>query len=98
MSTTSLSEITFSEGLKSIGGYATFWYCADKNFTIPASVERLGTPFGEVEEITFLGNPPAGLGENPFSGEILPTIYYDPATTGWDITPLREIYSLIPLS
>ncbi len=66
-----------------------------------------------LDEVIFLGDAPDTIGKfsfgNPNVPDIgadippedlnnhVPTIYYDPATSGWDTTPLRDIYTLVPI-
>ncbi len=92
-----LKEIIFEDGIKSIGGYACFWSNNLKTVTIPASVEKIGEySFVEpLETATFLGDAPKELGKYVFDENTI--IYYDPATSGWDTTPLKDTNTLKPI-
>jgi len=105
--TTSLSEIVFEEGLKQIGNI-TGGFCYNANIQsvkIPASVEQFSeSAFMDcknLKEIYFDGSAPQ-IGNNTFFDFVTPTqdvtIYYNPSMSGWDTTPLKDIYTLIPLS
>ncbi len=92
-----LKEIKFEDGIKVIGGYATFWCENLKNVTIPASVENIKEyTFDQyLESATFLGDAPKEVGKAAFGDNA--TIYYDPATSGWDTTKLKEEYNVLPI-
>ena len=72
--------------------------------TIPASVEVLSEgAFMEchnLKEVYFQGPAPL-IGTGKFNDFVTPEqdvkIYYDPSMPGWDDTPLREIYTLVPI-
>ncbi len=94
---TMLKEVTFEEGIKNIGGYATFWSFLLKEVTIPASVERIGdySFIDRLESATFLGDAPKKIEEKAFDEKTV--IYYDPAKSGWDTTPLKNTNTLKPI-
>jgi hypothetical protein len=54
-----------------------------------------------LKEIYFAGAAPQ-IGTGKFLDFVTPEqdvkIYYNPSMPGWDTTPLRDIYTLIPLS
>ena len=96
-----LSEIIFEEGCTSVGFYSLFGGCtALKSITIPASVKTLpqGAFWGatNLTEVRFLGDAPMKIEKEPFLLNEDLKIYYDPSTSGWDTTSLRENYTLIP--
>lgn len=106
---TALHTITIEDGLEVLGGeYGSFIQTtALKSLVIPASVKKIAMcAFHEsisLESVTFLGDAPeVSLGVFGVSGEESQTvsqnltIYYDPATAGWDNTPLRQ-YRLVPV-
>ncbi len=95
-----LEEIIFEEGIEVI--YATFAGCNSlQQVTIPSSVKVLGSyVFNHsinLSTVTFLGDTPEvqeyALPEN---SDLV--IYYDPSTSGWDTTPLRDIYTLAEIT
>ena len=98
----SVKEIVFEEGLKKIGSYGAFAGCQVEVLRIPASVESIAdiafTSFPKLKEVHFAGAAPE-VGFNVFATpEQGVKIYYDPSTSGWDTTPLRDVYTLIPKS
>jgi hypothetical protein len=98
---TSVTEIVFEDGLKAIGSYGAFAGCQVETLRIPASVESIAdiafTAFPRLKEVYFEGNAPT-VGGNPFATpEQDVKVYYDPKTTGWDTTPLRDENIVIPL-
>ncbi len=102
---TSLEEIVFEDGIKKIGAEALLSAGALRTVTIPASVEVLSSgAFMEcrnLKEVYFEGAAPL-IGTGKFNEFVSPVqdvkIYYDPSMPGWDGTPLRDIYTLIPIS
>lgn len=102
---TSLEEIVFEDGIKKIGAEALLSAGALRTVTIPASVEVLSEgAFMEcrnLKEVYFEGQAPL-IGTGKFNDFVSPVqdvkIYYDPSMPGWDDTPLRGIYTLIPMS
>lgn len=99
---TSLISVTFEDGLKKIGGFSFVGATALETLTIPASVDEIGYgAFGEcplLKSVTFLGDAPTTIAEIAF-GEPNKnlTIYYNPNTSGWDTTPLRDWYTVVEL-
>ena len=102
----SLTSVIFEEGTTVI--YDIFHECPNIEYlVIPASVETIyNSPFycntsnpSRLTGIRFLGNAPEILGTDaePF-GPANPniTIYYPANATGWDTTPLGELYTLTP--
>ncbi|MBQ7107327.1 MAG: leucine-rich repeat domain-containing protein [Clostridia bacterium] len=94
----SLSSITFEEGIETIGSYACFW-CGDKlkSITIPKSVKEIGEySFNDkLEKVYFKGDAPEKLGnKKPFGDNAI--LYYKKNKSGWDTTPLKDEYTLIP--
>lgn len=88
----SISELTFEDGIKTIGASAAFW-CGDnlKSVTIPASVEEIGdAPFDDElgKGRSFLGDAPKKIGKQPFGENTV--IYYKKGTNGWEDTPLKD--------
>lgn len=104
---TALAEIIFEEGLKQIGPISGgFCYGAQiQSVRIPASIEQISESAfmdcANLKEIYFDGSAPQ-IGTNTFYNFVTPeqdvTIYYNPSMPGWNTTPLKEIYTLIPLS
>jgi hypothetical protein len=104
---TALTEIIFEEGLKQIGpDSGVFCYGAQiQSVRIPASVEVISEAAfmdcNNLKAIHFAGPAPQ-IGSNQFLDFVSPTqdvtIYYNPSMSGWDTTPLKDIYTLIPLS
>ena len=94
----SISELTFEDGIKTIGASAAFW-CGDnlKSVTIPASVEEIGEHSfdEELEKAIFLGDAPKKIGTQPFGENTV--IYYKKGTNGWEDTPLKDICTLVEL-
>ena len=104
-----LTKITIEDGLVSLGSkYGSGMFCNApllEELVIPASI-KLIEPYAfdsctGLKSVTFLGDAPE-VKENLFgyvgtvtSSENL-VIYYDPATKGWDDTPLRQ-YMLVPI-
>lgn len=102
---TSLEEIVFEDGIKKIGSEALLSAGALRTVTIPASVEVLSSgtflEFRNLKEVYFEGPAPQMSNEKFYdfvSPEQDVKIYYDPSMPGWDDTPLRDIYTLIPVS
>ena len=92
-----LEEIVFDEGRESIQGYVFFGITSTVNIIIPKSVTSINTPtFSSIGAMNlyFSGDCPQLLGETQFAGTV--TIYYDPQTSGWDTTPLKDVHTLIP--
>ena len=87
----SISELTFEDGIKTIGASAAFW-CGDnlKSVTIPANVEEIGEHSfdDELEKAIFLGDAPKKIGTQPFGENTV--IYYKKGTNGWEDTPLKD--------
>ena len=103
----SVTEIVFENGLKRIGTDEG-GFCSKgqmQTVTIPASVEVISEgAFMEcpnLKEVYFQGPAPQ-IGKGKFHHFVTIVqdvkIYYDPAMPGWDTTPLRDIYTLIPLT
>ena len=103
-----VTEIVFEDGLKQIGGTGTNVISYEgkmQTLRIPASVELISSgafmDCKELKEIYFEGAAPK-IGDEKFNNFVTPEqdlkIYYNPSMPGWDTTPLREIYTLIPLS
>ena len=104
-----VTEIAFEDGLKSIGGVGEsnviFYEGKIQSLKIPASVEHISSSAFmdcmDLKEIYFEGAAPQ-IGSGEFLDFVTPiedvTIYYDPSMPGWDTTPLREIYTLVPIS
>lgn len=94
----SLTKVTFEDGLKTIGGgKGVFKNCKVKSLTIPASVESIGHEafqnISTLESISFEGNAPAI--DHSFPDLAQKAIcYYDPNTSGWDTTALRDYFEL----
>lgn len=102
---TSLEEIVFEDGIKKIGAEALCSAGALRTVTIPASVEVLSSgtfvEFRNLKEVYFEGPAPKMSNERFYdfvSPEQDVKIYYDPSMPGWNDTPLRDIYILIPVS
>ena len=93
-----LEKIEFAEGREEIVGYAFFATSTPVDIVIPASVKRFSSsPFfihGEAD-IIFLGDCPEIVEGTDFYGA--PTIYYDPAASGWDACVWQEHYPMIPI-
>ena len=96
-----LVELTMEEGITSIGISAFAGCKALQKVTIPASVQTIGDlAFSwctALKEVVFLGNAPDNIGNTIFDKKTV-TIYYDPATSGWDTTKMKEKYTLIPIA
>lgn len=96
-----LEEIRFDDGRQIINGYIYFGMSSDVNIIIPSSVNTIEMDvFGNSDDghvnLYFLGDCPQFIYyEDRFPGYV--TIYYDPNTNGWDTTPLKEVYTLIPI-
>ena len=95
---TSLETIIFEEGREEIAGYIFFAIDRSVEIVIPASIKKIScatfsvttkTPRTPIK-ITFLGNCPEIVDNHEYLGD--PTIYYDPATDGWDECIWRDIY------
>ena len=104
---TSVTEIVFEEGLKAIGDrehYGCFSNGLVESVTIPASVSYIAdnafVNFQEMTEIIFTGNAPeisaAALIDHTLGNPEQITVYYDPITEGWDTTPIKDIYRIVP--
>ena len=102
----STTEIIFEEGVTAIGSEAFCYGGQMESVRIPASVEYIASgAFFEcdnLKEIYFDGAAPI-IGSGQLSYDFVTPeqnvkIYYNPSMPGWDTTPLREIYTLIPLS
>lgn len=99
VSTFSLRTIILEEGLKKIPDHAFYRCLSLKMVTIPASVEEIADSAFDREdfgllEVTFLGDAPTTIGERPFGGDPYLDIVYNPDTSGWDTTPLKDLYQL----
>ena len=104
----SVTEIVFEDGLKHIGGIGASnvisYQAKMQTLRIPASVEHISSgAFMDciyLKEIYFEGAAPQ-IGDGKFNDFVTPEqevkLYYNPSMPGWDTTPLREIYTLIPL-
>lgn len=98
-----LTEVTLEEGLTVFRG-DSFW-AADslKTITIPASITEMDanlfrTLESELTEIIFKGNAPTitiDLDDPLYASDVI--IYYDPNTEGWDTTPLKDYFTLVPI-
>ncbi len=98
-----LTSLTFEEGVKSIGGDYCFVNCSSlTEIVFPSSVEYLASGSflncRSLTKITFEGNAPTidSSAELPCDNDDL-TIFYDPSTDGWDTTPLKNHYNLMPI-
>jgi len=85
----SLTNVTISSGVSSIGDVA-FWSCTSlTNVTIPASVTNIGdAAFSEcanLRGVFFQGNAP-NLGSPSVFANSSATVYFLPGTTGWGAT------------
>ena len=94
-----LEEIVFSEDWKTINGYMFFGISSNVSIIIPKGVTSISVClFGNGGDghvnLYFLGDCPQITDGDRFSGDV--TIYYDPNTTGWDTTQLKETHALIP--
>ena len=92
-----VTKVTFEDGLKAIGSIGLFENCQVKELTIPASVESIGYAafknMSTLESISFEGNAPAI--DDSFQDLAQKAIcYYDPNTSGWDTTALRDYFEL----
>ena len=72
-----------------------------KEVTIPASVSKIEiNPFlncNSLKTVKFMGDAPTSAEGWPFgypNKEII--IYYNPETSGWDTTALKDDYTLVP--
>ena len=100
-----VTEIVFEDGLKQIGQSGFGYGGQVETLKIPASVEYIASSafmdYLNLKKVYFDGAAPQ-FGQNKFFDFITPVqdvkIYYNPSMPGWDTTPLREIYTLIPLS
>ena len=104
-----VTEIIFEDGLKHIGNVGSSniisYEGKMQKLRIPASVEHISEgafmDCMNLKEIYFSGAAPQ-IGTGKFLDFVTPEqdvkIYYDPSMPGWDTTPLRNIYTLIPLS
>lgn len=100
--TSSVTKISFENGLKTIGSSTgVFSKCQVTELTIPSSVESICnaafTELSDLENVYFEGNAPAiEDAERVFlNSEKTVTLYYDPATSGWDTTPLRDCFDVM---
>lgn len=104
---TSVTEITFEEGLKAIGDREHYGCFSDglvESVTIPASVAYIAdnafVNFPKMTEIIFTGNAPeisaVALIDHTLGDPEQITVYYDPTTEGWDTTPIKDTYKLVP--
>ena len=94
-----LEEIRFDDGRQIINGYIFFGMSSDVNIIIPSSVNTIEMDvFGNSDDghvnLYFSGDCPQFIYEDRFPGYV--TIYYDPNTSGWDTTPIKDVYTLIP--
>lgn len=96
----SLSSLTFEEGLKEIGGFATFQAAlALESVTIPASVTKINdTAFSacqSLKTVYFKGNAPTSLGSYVFGPPNKAITLYHPATAaGWEESTLGVDYTV----
>ncbi len=94
----SLSEVVFKEGFSIMSeGYAMFWYTNLKSIKFPSSVATIYayTFTNSVDTVTFLGDAPELIGTKIFDDDTV--IYYDPSTSGWDTSVLKDMYELVPI-
>jgi len=100
---TSLTSLTFEEGIEEISGEGNFCSTKLEHITLPASIKKIGNrPFApNLKTVTFLGDAPEITREDPFrfitpeDTEIREVVIkYDKNTKGWDTTPLRDNYTL----
>ena len=106
-----LTTLTFEDGLEQIGYWATFSGAESlERVEIPASVKRIAPlAFNACPSLTtvvFKGDVPTTteqssleriFGYPSLNAPKNLTIYYDPATEGWDTVAWREVYRLEPL-
>ncbi len=101
----SVKEIIFEDGLKKIcTGDILCSQGQLETVRIPASVEYISSAaFSDcikLKEIYFDGPAPQ-IGQGNLYTFVTPKenvkIYYDPSMPGWDTTPLRDIYTLVPI-
>lgn len=98
----SLKYVTIEDGLECFGSYYTFSGTQIESLVIPKSVINLAycnfSSYDKLKEITFEGDAPLYIENKPFgTPEHDIYIYYDPSTSGWDTTSLRDIYILLPI-
>lgn len=84
-----LTNVIIPNGVTSIGS-GTFYGCDNlTTLTIPASVNRIEYRAvqycSHLTGVYFKGNAPS-LGSEVFDGDSFVTVYYLPATSGWDLT------------
>lgn len=95
-----LEEIRFDDSWQIINGYVYFGISSNVSIVIPKGVTSISACLfanggnGHVN-LYFLGDCPQITDGDRFSGDV--SIYYDPNTSGWDTTPLKEVYTLIPI-
>ena len=99
-----LSEVIFEDGLKTISGSFLFGPCLVETVTIPASVESIDDCIffkSKLKTVIFEGDAPNVRDTKfnmPFDVDNQPvTIYYDPEASGWDTTPMKDYYTLVPM-
>lgn len=96
----SLKSIVFEDGREDIVGYAFFQKLPSVEITVPKSVKRfssdvfLANPEVPITLI-FLGDAPE-LENETFDWFGTPTVYYDPATSGWDSFAWKDQCTLTP--
>ncbi len=100
----SLEKIIFDKGREEIDGYAFFGITSDVEIVIPEGVTKFSplpftvksaSPAWQIE-LRFIGDCPEFTEESNYFGE--PTIYYDPATDGWDEYAGESEYNLKPIN
>ena len=97
----SLEKIIFEDGREEVKGYAFFTFSKNVEIIIPQSVNKFSPwPFivknGTSITITFLGDAPEITDQElEYLGDL--TIYYDPVTQGWNTTPLKDKYTVLPI-
>ena len=95
----SLEQIVFEEGRKELSSNAFAVIDTDAEIIIPKSVKSFSCStidFKRSARLVFLGDCPEILdAKDGFDGEA-PTVYYDPATKGWEDCVWKENYTVIP--
>lgn len=94
-----LEKIIFKEGREAINGYAFFDTTEDVEIIIPKSVKEIETETFFIRgpaRIIFQGDCPEIKNNRKFHGE--PTIFYDPATKGWDTCIWKDQHPMQPIS
>ena len=95
----SLEQIVFEEGRKELSSNAFAVIDTDAEIIIPKSVKSFSSStfdFKRSARLVFLGDCPEILdAKDGFESEA-PTVYYDPATKGWDDCILKESCTVIP--